>query len=281
MDISAYIESGIIESHVLGLASAEEAAELEALAMQHPAIKQAVDDFALRIQNHSLQNAVKPPAEIKQQLMDALADEFAEAKVVVMPPAAHNEVNDEERAGRIVPLSNARFWKYLAAAAIILFVASAGLNFYYYNGYKTANDKYTALLNDQSTLQASNGVYQTKLNSLEHAINIFQDSAMHVVKMTALNPARQGNVATVYWDTRTKDVYVYANNLQQTPAGKQYQLWAIVDGKPVDAGLLTNCDGVCKMKNIPRASAFAITLEKEGGSPTPSLPDMLYVIGNI
>ena len=59
--------------------------------------------------------------------------------------------------------------------------------------------------------------------------------------------------------------------MQQTPTGKQYQLWAIVDGKPVDAGVINNCIGLCKMKKIDHAEAFAITLEKEGGSPTPTL----------
>ncbi len=58
------------------------------------------------------------------------------------------------------------------------------------------------------------------------------------------------------------------------------QLWAIVEGKPVDAGMIDACSGLCKMKNISNASAFAITLEKRGGSPTPNL-EQLQVIGNV
>jgi anti-sigma-K factor RskA len=53
-----------------------------------------------------------------------------------------------------------------------------------------------------------------------------------------------------------------------------------VNGKPEDAGLMSNCDGVCKMKNIPKAEAFAITLEKKGGSPTPNLASM-FVMGKV
>jgi len=34
-----------------------------------------------------------------------------------------------------------------------------------------------------------------------------------------------------------------------------------------------------KMKNIPRAQLFAITLEQQGGSPTPKGP--MYVIGKV
>jgi len=67
--------------------------------------------------------------------------------------------------------------------------------------------------------------------------------------------------------------------LPQPAAGKQYQLWAIVDGVPVDAGLLeTNAPvAFVKMKNIPKAQAFAITLENTGGNKTPTMP--IYVVG--
>ena len=100
------------------------------------------------------------------------------------------------------------------------------------------------------------------------------------VKMMDKN--HPGMRATVYWDKRTKDVYLMANNLPQPPAGKQYQLWAMIDGHPVDAGLM-NWDGgnmLTPIKNVPVAQAFAITLESVGGSPTPHL-DQLYVMGSI
>ena len=91
----------------------------------------------------------------------------------------------------------------------------------------------------------------------------------------------RSSLATVYWDTRSKDVYLMVNNLPQPETGKQYQLWAIVDNKPVDAGMLDMAKGhiMVKMKNIPRAQLFAITLEQAGGSPTPKGP--MYVLGKV
>ena len=71
------------------------------------------------------------------------------------------------------------------------------------------------------------------------------------------------------------------NKMPQPSQGKQYQLWALVDGKPVDAGMVdANCTTVCKMKNIPKAQAFAITLEKAGGSPSPTM-EAMYVFGKV
>ena len=91
---------------------------------------------------------------------------------------------------------------------------------------------------------------------------------------------KENNLAAVYWDTKTKEVYLLPTKMDSTPSDKQYQLWAIVDGKPVDAGVFADCDGLCKMKKIPNAQAFAITLEKKGGSPAPTLSAM-YVLGKV
>ncbi len=128
------------------------------------------------------------------------------------------------------------------------------------------------MLTERNTLEANNASYKQSLQW-------FQDTSMVKIEMKGL-PGKEQNIATVLWDKNSKDVYIYSSNMQQAPTGKQYQLWAIVDGKPVDAGLINNCTGVCKMnKKIDHAQAFAITLEKEGGSPAPT-GDM-YVTGKI
>jgi anti-sigma-K factor RskA len=121
-------------------------------------------------------------------------------------------------------------------------------------------------------LQANNASYQQSLQ-------MFQDTSMMHVKMKGM-PGKEQNLATVLWDRNSKDVYIYVNNMQQIPKGKQYQLWAIVNGTPVDAGVIGNCIGVCKMKKIEHAEAFAITLEKEGGNAVPTLTEM-YVMGKV
>jgi anti-sigma-K factor RskA len=101
-----------------------------------------------------------------------------------------------------------------------------------------------------------------------------------MIKMPGV-PGKEGHMATVFWQTRTKDVYVMPNKLPAPAEDRQYQLWAMVKGKPVDAGMLDpDCISVCKMKNIPEAEAFAITLEKKGGSPTPNM-EQLFVMGKI
>ncbi len=102
---------------------------------------------------------------------------------------------------------------------------------------------------------------------------------MAIVKMagSAVPTSPDPNsAATVYWDTKSKDVYLLVNNMPAPPTDLQYQLWAIVDGTPVDAGVFDMKDGIIKMKNIQRAQAFAISLEKKGGSIAPTV---IYMLG--
>ena len=47
----------------------------------------------------------------------------------------------------------------------------------------------------------------------------------------------------VFWNTRTHQVAVQVQSLPPLPADKQYQLWSMVDGKPVDAGVFDATTG--------------------------------------
>jgi hypothetical protein len=168
----------------------------------------------------------------------------------------------------------------IAAAAIILLLGSAALNVYLYKNLTSSNDKYLTLLNEKNQLTADNNDIRAKYSDLSSNIGLLSSPQMIKISMAGVK-GKENNLATVYWNSVTKDVYLIANKLPEVPSDKQYQLWAIVDGKPVDAGLLSkDCNGVCKLKNIPSAQAFAITLEKAGGVASPTLSEM-YVLGKV
>jgi anti-sigma-K factor RskA len=270
VDIQVYIQSGIIESYVLGVANAEETEELLRLAVEYPAVKQAIRTAEEAFEQNALNNSIAPDASIKENLLATLQHDF----LSLSSPATPVRNMPAATVSRVSIL-----WKAVAAASIILLVVSAAFNFYLYSTYKDSHTRYMALLSEKNTMQASMEVYKAKLLETNESIGLMSNPAMAQVKMPGV-PGKETNLATIYWNTQTKDVYLLQNKLPVAPAGKQYQLWAIVDGKPVDAGVLDNCTGLCKMKNIPAAQAFAVTLEKRGGSPAPTLSD-LFVMGKV
>ena len=82
------------------------------------------------------------------------------------------------------------------------------------------------------------------------------------------------------WHAASKDIYIDVPDahLPEIPHDHQYQLWAIVDGKAIDAGVFdleSGGEALHKLKRIERAQAFAVTVEPRGGSPAPTLEKML------
>ena len=276
MNVQEYILSGIVESYVLGLANDEERLEFERMCSTYSQVDAAREAFELALEKQALEQAIVPPAALKNRIfstigIDATNGDSKESNFVesVIPPQT--------------PLVKMRWAQYIAAASLVLLVTSTALNFYFFREYKKYSYKYDELIASQSQMANANKVLQTKLQDYESAMNMINSPQMAVIKMAAVptSPNPTG-LATIYWDTKSKDVYLLVNSLPQPTPDKQYQLWAIVDGKPVDAGVFDINEGLsfAKMKNIPKAQAFAVTLERHGGAESPTMQAM-YVLGKV
>ena len=114
----------------------------------------------------------------------------------------------------------------------------------------------------------------------EQRLAVLQRAGMRVIQLRGNNKAPNSDVL-VYWNTRSRQVSVDIKSLPALPANQQYQLWSLVNGKPVDAGVFeantTNPHQPLQVmkRAISRADAFAVTVEKRGGSPTPTLSTLL------
>ncbi len=281
MNIEEYILSGIIEAYVLGMADADEVEQLEQLKKQHPEIQAAINSFEKELEATAMANAVTPSAATKTKLMQSLADDFAKVDTNEhsTQPTAQKEAKVVQLPLTPIASKAGNLFKYIAAASIILLLGSTATNVYLFNKYNALNKEVIALLNDKNTLTTDNNTIQTKYHEVTNTLQLMSDTNIIRVALKGI-AGKEDNLATVFWNNKTKDVYLLPNKLPKAPTGKQYQLWALVNGKPVDAGMLQDCNGVCKLKNTIKADVFAITLEKAGGSPSPDLTQ-LYVLGKV
>nr|WP_246496182.1 anti-sigma factor [Chitinophaga varians] len=171
-------------------------------------------------------------------------------------------------------------FKYAAVLALCLLAVSGLLNIYLYSRYRQANRDFTRLQSQHDMMAADNRAYQARFAIIEHELQVITAPGTRRISLSGV-AGREQRLVTLYWDTHTKDVYLIANDLPVPPEGKQYQLWALVGGKPVPAGLLDEkCSGLCAAEPVQQAEAFAITLEKKGGSVTPTM-DQMFVLGKV
>ncbi len=261
MNIKEYISSGILETYLLGGLSTAEAAEVKVYAQQYAEIRAELNRLEEDLENLALSYAKKPSSSLKSKISSKL--DFVEPKEV-----------------KVIPIPS--FYKQAIAASIVFAIVSATSAAYFWNKWQEAEGRVLTLESEKTVLTDNFNFTKQKLERATNSISLMQDtnSVLVTLKGSALSP---NAVAKVLWNKSTKDVYL--GGLAELPApsaDQQYQLWALVDGKPVDMGVfdLDKNTSLQRLKTIGNAQAFAVTLEKKGGSPTPTLT-ALYLIGTI
>lgn len=305
MNTKEYIASGIIESYVLGLATVGESTEVERLALEYPEVQAEIESINNTFENYVLQYEKEPPAFLKDRIMDNLfsepisANRFQAAVHGGQSTVANqqlagdsNQSIDDEKtllnhrqvdgsAREIVSLGGASAPQrsiFRMAASWILLALSIGGNIWFFKNWKNSEEK-LVVLETQNQVLAQEG--RALKASYQEEVAILQNPDLKIITLTG-QPNYPTAKALVYFDKKQQTVYLSSLKLPKAPAGKQYQLWAFVDNKPVDAGLIDESGNVLRMKNFDNAQAFAISLEERGGSTTEAGPKgAVYVVGAV
>ncbi len=265
MNTNDIISSGLLEQYAMGLASPEERANVEVWLNEFPEVKR---EFALieeSLETYAMANAVAPSASVKEKIL-ARINSAEESNTTIAPVV---DLPSDKISYRIPT-----YFKMVAAAAILLLVGSIALLYNYYNRYKSVDSELQLAQQKIARIDSVN-------LAMSKDINVMTDKNARSVVLTGTATAPDA-LAKIFWMKNTGEVYIDPSNLPATPAGKQYQLWAIIDGKPVDAGMIATEKGIYhiqKMKSFGQVDAFAVTLEKTGGSKAPE--GEMFVISKI
>jgi anti-sigma-K factor RskA len=196
----------------------------------------------------------RPPARAKQKLLQAIA---REPRRVAAPAPT--------RPG----------WAILLAFACLAFAVAAALLWMDNSGLRSR----MAALEYKSALQ------QADLQRAKEIVaTLTATDAMTVTLVAAKTPPQpQGKV--MYVKDRASLIFL-ASNLPAVPAQKAYELWLIpMKGAPMPAGMFKpDAKGGAMVLNPPlqagvEAKAFAITVEPEAGSATPTMPIVMMGAG--
>ena len=299
MDIQEYIESGILEEYALGVLSEVERADVERIAREHPVVDQELKEIVGGLDAYAEAHAVTPPAAMRERVLKAweqsIRETAAQEKAIVTadasaapphmvasstpaPVAAEAAAPHEAVVRQMPAASSNRRW--MIAASVALLVLSGLGNYLLYNRLKETEANLQVAQTEQSRYAATQ---KAALNERDQQLAVLRNEAFQPVDLKGTPKAPEA-MARVYYNAQTKAVYVDVRNLPALPEGKQYQLWALDNGKPVDAGMLANAtaagDSIQQMKNIASAQAFAMTVEDIGGVESPTM-STLTVIGNI
>lgn len=246
---------------MLGELTDAERAAVEKNLAQYPELRKELTRIEETNESLWMQLAVEPPASVKAKVMEAITPK---GKVVQMQTS---------------PVLR---WKYAAAASIVVAVGAMYLAYDYHAKWKNSEFALNGLIAQNQQIAQDYNRVNLRLDKMENDLHVIDNPAFTKVIMKGTPNAPQA-VASVYWNKQTKEIFLSIQNLRELSQQNQYQLWAEIDGKMVDAGVFDgNIAGLVKMKNVDKSTVtvFAVTIEPRGGKPTPTV-ETLQVAGSV
>lgn len=249
-NIQEYLDSGVIELYVLDQLNDVEREAVEKLATQYPEIRKEIAEVEEAMGSYHAIEGLTPPDHILSNILEATAK---------MPnPVATSD------ATAIPKRSISMFWP-MAAALVGLTLAA-----WMYVSKQNVQKELAEQQRQAATLQTNADNLSIRFQQLEQEMNELKAVCC---SETAVVKSGEQAIASVYWNKNGQLAHLKLGSLGNPGKGKQYQLWAFVDGKPVSVGVI-DWDAWQKglvtfsFKNKPQA--FAISEENYGGSPVPT-----------
>jgi len=283
-NLKAYIESGVLELYVLGDLSPEEALQVEEIAAQHPEVKAEIAAIEQAIEQYAMQNAVEPSSAVETRLFEQLGLSEIETPEIVQPAPAYTEapkiIRLDESDGKV------RTLRYALVACVALLIISTAALFITYNKLNDAHDQIASLNLDKQKFAGVVSKLEFENQGLGNMAAMADSREWATINMTG-QPFSPASKMKVYWNKKDKSVLInyIAMDLPKADKEHEYQLWALVNGKPVSLGVFgksdsTSNEALVKMPAIQEAQAFAVTLEPMGGSVNPTM-EKLTVMGGV
>lgn len=254
------LQSGLIEQYVLGLTSPAENQQIEAYIKRFPELKEFKSKMEMTMERMAKSQAITPPAGTKECIIRQI-----------------NELNTSSTQAVETPNT----WSQSSLLTMILPIALVALmtTLFFYKFYslksdlKNSKEAYTALLNNCEKNEQSLEKQKQYMAFIQN-----EETKSIILSGTGLSP---NSNALVHWNTKENKAIISALNLPAPPKDMTYQIWADIDGKMVDMGVLTQEKlEVIEIPYMPNATSLNITLEKAGGSDHPDVTQ-LYVNGPI
>lgn len=272
-ELRKYIESGILELYVLGQLTAAECNEVEAMAVTHPEIKAEITAIEIAMETYAMENAIAPSEGIEERIIAQISKPTIsktpdETKVIPL----HEGGNDNQ----------IRMLRYALIACSILLVVSLGFLFSAHKDLNMANSQIANLSLEKEQFATTVSKLEFDKAGMENIIAMAESKEWATIKLAGVANSPAANML-VYWNKTNKNILINhsAMDLPQTDSSHEYQLWALVDGKPVSLGVFGENakEAVQQMQTIEKAQAFAVTIEPIGGSVNPTMEKMVVMGG--
>jgi anti-sigma-K factor RskA len=249
MDIKSFISSGILEAYILGECSPTEQRDVERMMAQHPEVRAELEQLEIQMESVAKQLAVQPSDGLRQRVLDRV---HTEAQTPIKPPTPTSGLGGGLNLGFLA----------LALSGLL------GLGYFWFQ-----NRNAQAQIAQQTSSLRACEERETRMQTMERQIVLLNSASTRRFEILPLAEGATARAATVFKDPQTGSCLLSIAGMDTAPAGKSFQLWALVNGTPVSMGVLDTLNDKTQFRELAcrdDAQAYAISIEVAGGSPNPT-----------
>lgn len=243
--IKLFLDSDILEKYLLGATTELETLQVERYIAMYPEVQKAYNELQENLEIFAKLHAIKAPQGLKEKIQSRIKS---------------------ERIGR------RRFFSYAIAASLTA-IMFAGISYFFWN--------------QNQSLQEENSVVSNKIRLLEENMKEqLEDVRNQFIVLN--NP--QTKKYTVKGNQKAKDLkavayinpvkklsYINVSKLPHIPESQCFQMWAEVNGKMINLGIIEEAGDQQKLMALPYADNAVgyITIEPKGGNQLPSVDNIV------
>lgn len=233
-----FLNSNLLQKYLVGDTSLEESKEVEHFISNYPEAAQAYENLQGNLEIIAKAGAVDLPKDILGEILESL------------------ETTNDTKVIQLVQKRNTPWYSFAASAAAVLFAVTS---FMLYQKNMQLNTENNVVVEEIFDLRGDIESNNLKLDELSRELLKLNnpDSKKYVIN----GNARAKNLKTVaYINSVEKTSMIDVITLPQLQKGQQYQIWAELQDRMVNLGILDESDR--KLKQIPyMEDALALSIK--------------------
>lgn len=243
--IRIFLDTDLLEKYLLGTTTREESMQIERYIAMYPEVRKNYDELQDNLETFAKLHALKTPEGLKAKIL--------------------NRIKAQNTGRR-------KFQRYAIAASIAAMLF-AGSSYFFWNQNQNLQDENVIVNNRIRTLE------EDMKEQLEDVRNQFIVLNNPQTKKYAVNGNKKAKElkAVAYINPVKKLSYINVRNLPNLPDNQCYQMWAEVNGKMVNLGVIKNINDKDRLRPLPYAenAVSYITIEPQGGNNTPTVKNIV------
>ncbi len=243
--IKIFLDTDLLEKYLLGTTTLEETLQVERYIAMYPEVRKTYDELQDNLEAFAKMHAIKTPEGLKDRILNRIKTENIGRK---------------------------KFFRYAIAASFIAFIF-AGSSYFFWNQSKNLQEENTIVTNKIKNLEEN---MREQLEDVRNQFIVLNNPQTKKYNVNGNKKAKELK-AVAYINPVKKLSYINVRKLPNLPEDQCFQMWAEVNGKMVNLGVIKETNGKEKLLALPYAKNAVgyITIEPKGGNETPTVENIV------